>query len=126
MRKFVAPSLLAIALAGCTLGPEFVKPTPAAPEDWTSWHGGDESLKLAPGRGESLRADWWRSFGDPVLDGLEQRAFAASPDLLTAALRFAQARVQRNIVQAQQGPQLNASGAVTRQRQSENGAGSRV
>ena len=50
----------------------------------------------------------------------------ASPDLLTAALHFAQARVQRGVVQAQGSLHMDASGAVNRQRQSENSAGSRV
>ena len=126
MRRFLAPFLLAAALAGCTLGPNFVKPAPEAPDDWSAWHGGDASLKVSPGTAESLPADWWRSFNDPMLDRLEQRAVEASPDLRTAALHFAQARVQRSVVEAQRGVQLDATGAVTRQRQSENGAGSRV
>ena len=125
-RLALAPCLVAIVVAGCTVGPDFVKPTPAAPDDWTAWHSGDESLKMPPGAGESLRPDWWRTFGDPVLDRLEQRAFEASPDLQTATLHFAQARVQRNVVAGERAPQVDLNGAVIRQRQSENGAGSRV
>ena len=124
-RSALAPCVVTLALAGCTLGPDFVKPASPAPDDWTTWHAGDASLQVPVGA-EGLRPDWWRTFGDPVLDRLEQRAFEASPDLQTAALHFAQARVQRSIVAGQRGPDLNLNGAVTRQRQSENGAGSRV
>ena len=122
----LVPCMLAIALSACTVGPDFVRPTPEAPDDWTAWHGGDASLKIAVGTGESLSPEWWRSFGDPVFDRLLQSAFEANPDLLTAALHFSQARVQRRMVDAQREPQLDMAGAVSRQRLSENSAGSRV
>lgn len=125
-RLRLAPCLLALALSGCAVGPNFVKPTPEAPDDWTAWRSGDESLKAPATVSEVMRADWWRSFGDPVLDALEQRAFEASPDLRTAALHFAQARAQRNTAAAQRGPEIGLSGGVTRQRQSEYGASTRL
>jgi len=126
MRKILVPCLLTLALAGCTVGPNFVKPAPGAPDDWTAWHGGDASLKTTVGTAESPAPQWWRSFGDPVLDRLQQRAVEANPDLVTAALHFAQARVQRGVVDAQRGIRVDAAGGIIRQRQSENGAGSRV
>jgi NodT family efflux transporter outer membrane factor (OMF) lipoprotein len=115
-----------IALAACAAGPDFVKPTPASPEDWTSWRSGDESLRTRVDTGETLPARWWQAFGDSVLDRLLQRAFDASPDLQTAALRFAQARAQRAGVAAQRAPQIDLTGGATRQRQSEWGAATRV
>src|SRR5690606_21338820 len=54
------------------------------------------------------------------------RAREASPDLRTAALRFAQSRVQRQTAAAQRGPRVDASAGVSRQRQSEYGAGTRM
>ncbi|MCE7076461.1 TolC family protein, partial [Bordetella bronchiseptica] len=51
---------------------------------------------------------------------------AASPDLQSAALRYAQARTQRRTVAAQRGPQVDAAAAVTRQRQSEDAAANRI
>ena len=73
-----------------------------------------------------MPSQWWLAFGDPVLNQLQQRAVAASPDLRTAALRYAQARVQRGVVAAQRAPEIDASGGITRQRQSEYGAGTRM
>jgi NodT family efflux transporter outer membrane factor (OMF) lipoprotein len=121
------PLLLACCLlAACAQGPNFVAPQAAAPDDWSAWTSNDPSLRLAVSTADSLPADWWRLYGDPVLDDLEQRAFAASPDLLTAGLHLAEARVQRRVTDAQRGPTVDASAAATRQRQSENAAGSRV
>src|SRR3546814_763430 len=62
----------------------------------------------------------------PVLDELQARAVSGSPDLRTAALHVAQARIQRGATEAQGLPQVNAGATVTRQRQSENGASSRL
>jgi len=117
---------LVLVLAGCTAGPDFARPAPQAPDDWTSWRSADESLRTPVDTEGTLPAEWWRAFGDPVLDTLQERAFRAGPDLQTAALHFAQARVQRSTVAAQRGPDIGASGSVTRQRQSEYGAGVRM
>lgn len=114
-------------LSGCAaVGPNFVKPTPAAPNDWTSWRSGDASLRIPSEAALGLPAQWWQAFNDATLDALQRRAFDASPDLQTAALRFAQARAQRSTVAAQRGPEVNASGGATRQRQSESGASTRM
>ncbi|CCJ52123.1 efflux transporter outer membrane subunit [Bordetella bronchiseptica] len=117
---------LACALAACAVGPDYQAPTPAAPADWTSWHGGPPELAGHAGAAGAPAAQWWRSFGDPALDRLQARALAASPDLQSAALRYAQARTQRRTVAAQRGPQVDAAAAVTRQRQSEDAAANRI
>ena len=122
----LAASLMVLALAGCTLGPDFKAQTPEAPADWTQWHGGEDAPALPADVAADLRPDWWRNFGDPVLDELEARALAGSPDLETAALHFAEARVQRGAVAAQALPQVTASAGASRLRQSENGASTRL
>ncbi|HKT85500.1 MAG TPA: efflux transporter outer membrane subunit [Novosphingobium sp.] len=113
-------------LAGCVVGPDYVAPRPAAPDDWTSWRSADPSLVAAPAAGEGLSPDWWKTFKDPVLDSLIARALAASPDMQTAALHFAQARVQRMGAAAAGLPQISANVDVNRQRQSEYGASTRL
>lgn len=118
--------LITLAVSGCTVGPDFEKPKPVAPADWASWRGADAQLQATTAVGQTLPAQWWLALGDPVLDQLQRLAFDTSPDLQTAALHYAQARVQRSTVQAQLTPQLNASGGVTRQRQSETGASTRL
>ncbi len=122
-----AACALALALTGCAaVGPSFVKPTPTAPDNWTSWRSGDASLRIPTEAAQALPAQWWLAFNDATLDALQRRAFDASPDLQTATLRFAQARAQRSTVAAQRGPEVNASGSATRQRQSESGASTRM
>ncbi len=121
----LATGTMALAIGGCAVGPDFKQPKADAPADWSSWRSGDASL-AAPVSSGPLQADWWKALHDPVLDQLEARAFAASPDLQKAALHFAQARVQSNTVAAQRWPDVNASASENRQRISESSASVRI
>ncbi|WP_077000485.1 efflux transporter outer membrane subunit [Variovorax sp. KK3] len=118
--------LAALVLAGCAVGPDFKAPAPEAPADFSTWHGGSAELVDAQARSATGTLVGWSAFTDPVLDALLARALAANHDLQSAALRFAQSRVQRSVAEAQRGPQLNASAGVTRQRQSEVGSATRL
>jgi NodT family efflux transporter outer membrane factor (OMF) lipoprotein len=78
----------ALAVAGCAVGPDYKRPTPDLPVAWTleaPWRTGVPADAADKG-------DWWKAFGDPQLDALEQRAMADSPTLAIAAARLAQAR----------------------------------
>lgn len=126
MNYRLAPLVIALMLAGCAaVGPDHQPPQAAAPDDWTSWRSADASLRDVSAT-SGLFATWWQAFGDPVLDVLQQRAAASSPDLQTAALHFAQARAQRSTVAAQRGPNVSVGAGATRQAQSEHGASTRM
>jgi len=127
-RTLFSCSALAFLLAGCAVGPDHRPAEPQAPTDWSAWHGGSPALLGAERQAAPTAAASgdWKAFGDPLLDRLQARALAANHDLQTAALHFAQSRVQRTAAAAQQAPQLNASGSVNRQRQSESGAATRM
>ena len=126
-RRDVVACMIALALNGCASGaPQYVKPQPPAPADWTTWRSGDQTLRAPIENGDFLPENWWAPFSDPILDQLQAQAVTVSPDLATAALHFAQARVQRATVSAQRGPQVDLNGSATAQRQSEFGAGIRL
>ncbi|MFZ9991544.1 MAG: efflux transporter outer membrane subunit [Opitutales bacterium] len=76
------PLLLAAGLlAGCALGPDYQRPaTPSA-----------EAYPEAGKGGGAVRAEWWKSFGDPELDALVAKAFAANTDLRLAVARIEEA-----------------------------------
>ncbi|PIB53965.1 efflux transporter outer membrane subunit [Pseudomonas sp. 2822-17] len=62
------------------------------------------------------RADWWKSLGDPQLDGLIREALQNSPDMQVASARAHQAEAAAYAANAARMPTLDASAGVTRSR----------
>ena len=93
------------ALAGCAVGPDYVRPTfettPAYKEagDWKPSEPAD-ALNRGP---------WWRVFSDAELDGLETQINISNENVRAAAAAFDQARAL--VAQAQAGfwPTIAAS-----------------
>ena len=69
-------------IAGCIVGPDFVKPDPNLPE--VSFQG-DNGSDVADARHPApTDPTWWRVFRDPILTDLEQQVAAANLDVQTA------------------------------------------
>ncbi len=97
----VVIAALACGLAGCAVGPDYVRPevtTPAAYKEATSERtsgatvaAGATWLPAAPA--DTLpRGDWWRLFGDADLDALASRVAASNQNVAAAAASYTQAR----------------------------------
>jgi multidrug efflux system outer membrane protein len=107
----------ALVLAGCATAPPAVdtaalQPVPAAfkeaaPGRWT----------VAPPADALPRGPWWTVFGDPVLDGLLQRAAERNTSLQAAAARLAQARALQQQAQAERRPVIDVAAGAARQTQ---------
>jgi multidrug efflux system outer membrane protein len=113
----LAAPLMALGLAGCSLAPAYAPPAiPAAPVafmetgPWTPAAPAD----AAP------RGGWWTVYGDPVLDGLEARLGSANNSLASAVARYDQARALAAQARAGLFPELDGTGAVQTNRQSQN------
>ncbi|MCF5816835.1 efflux transporter outer membrane subunit, partial [Pseudomonas sp. PA-1-2A] len=61
-------------------------------------------------------ADWWKSLGDPQLDGLIQEALQNSPDMQVADARAHQAEAAAYAANAARMPTLDTSAGVSRSR----------
>ena len=102
---------LAVALAGCTVGPDYTRPDVDTPAAWrldpadAYWH------PAAPARAP-LDPAWWTAFGDPQLDALEADALRNNQTLKAVAARYDQAQASLASVASAQYPAvgLNASG----------------
>lgn len=97
-----------LALGGCTrLGPDFTGiKNPPLPKSWQQ-----NSGKNAP------IVRWWRTFHDPVLNELVQKAYAQNLDIKSAGLRIAQARAALGVAKGYTFPQsqkINAKSAYTK------------
>ena len=113
----------AFLLAGCTAGPDFVKPAKPTSTSYTP-----EPLALqtssatSPGGGaqtfvpeQDIPGDWWVLFQSPQLDALVRESLRANPDVDAAQAALRQAR---ELYFAQQGglfPTLSANGSGQQQ-----------
>ncbi|GAB1575697.1 efflux transporter outer membrane subunit [Bordetella petrii] len=109
---------LAALLGGCAVGPDFAPPPDALTHAVLA--------PRQPAAGAALHAgevpeQWWRLFGDPVLDQLQARVAAGNLDLQAAASRVAQSRARAGIAAAAAWPRLAIGGSVSREAVSEHG-----
>jgi len=111
-----AHSALAVALAGCTFGPDFVPPPPQLPEG--SYTGEPET---GPWLQQPPDPSWWAVFRDPILTDLERRVAAENLDVQTAAIRLAESRFQRGVAAAAAFPSVNGDAQYQRELYSING-----
>ncbi len=100
-----------LALAGCTVGPDFVKPTTELPKDFIQT-GSDTSGQLDTA--QDARDGWWQSFNDPELDALIVQAVGSNNDLETALARVNQARAARREAFLDLLPTVTSAGTYTR------------
>jgi NodT family efflux transporter outer membrane factor (OMF) lipoprotein len=119
----LAASAATLLLAGCTVGPDFEKPSSWSPGHWFDSTPDEKPVATdaaVPSRpvAEPIRADWWAVFADSELTTLEQRAAAANLDVRSATLNLAQSRAQRRITAADEFPQINGDASYQRQKPS--------
>jgi NodT family efflux transporter outer membrane factor (OMF) lipoprotein len=79
--------LLAVALAGCTVGPDYHRPPAPAPAAFKELDG----WKPANPRNAASGGAWWSIYDDPVLDGLEQQVEISNQTLKADEAAFRQA-----------------------------------
>ena len=120
LRKFsLMPLAAALVLAGCATPPaidasKFPAPPAAFKEADGHW------IAAAPADAQP-RGDWWKTFGDPVLDELMSHAMERNDRIQVAAARLAQAKALVRETDAQRSPQIGASAGAARGTQPQTG-----
>uniref|UniRef100_UPI0005BD7082 TolC family protein n=1 Tax=Chromobacterium haemolyticum TaxID=394935 RepID=UPI0005BD7082 len=104
-KRALIPSLVALALTACAVGPDYSRPKLELP---------DSAQVQSP----AIAMDWWKQFNDPVLDQLIAEALEHNQDLAAAAARVDEAAAQAGIARAQLLPALNANAGYQRGRTS--------
>ena len=123
MRKLrsLAFASLGCTLAGCAVGPNFVKPRPNVPAQWsaTAVHDGAEGAAHVTFSPVQTVA-WWSSFDDPTLTSLIEQSAAQNLDVKQAVLRIEEAQAQAAVVAGGLWPSLSANASWSRERISTN------
>ncbi|MCS3804069.1 multidrug efflux system outer membrane protein [Chromobacterium alkanivorans] len=105
LKRALIPSLTALALTACAVGPDYSRPKLELPAS-------------AQAQSPAIAMDWWKQFHDPVLDQLIAEALQHNQDLAVAAARVDEAAAQAGIARAQLLPALNANAGYQRGRTS--------
>ncbi len=119
-----ALSLLCIALAGCTVGPDFVPPDLAANAGYsrdklTTTARADIDAGGGPQRlidGMDIPGQWWTLFRSPALNALVEEALHANPDVSAAQAALRQANELVFADQASLFPSVNGNLSKTREK----------
>jgi multidrug efflux system outer membrane protein len=107
-----AAVLACVLLAGCMMGPDYQRPPVDSPN----------SFLYAPKEvADTADTEWWKAFGDPVLDRLIAEALANNKDVKIAAANVEQAAAVLTQTRSALFPQVNYSAAAGRYRFSEQG-----
>jgi multidrug efflux system outer membrane protein len=107
----------ALALAACSLAPDYQRPTIAVPPVYKEVPEGWAAAQPAAGMSPAI---WWQSFGDTTLDGLEARIEGANPSLAAAVARYDAALGQLGVSRADLFPEVDLGTDAQRARASVN------
>lgn len=117
----LAAAPLALLVAGCAVGPNFVKPKANVPAQWsaTAVRNGHQGRSRISVREPGTLA-WWSSFRDPMLTSLVRQSAEQNLDVRQAALRIEEAQAQAEVLAGGLWPSVSANTSWTRTRISTN------
>jgi NodT family efflux transporter outer membrane factor (OMF) lipoprotein len=109
-RSRLVATIVAAALAGCAVGPDYVRPAvdvPAAYKEGTGW-------KTAEPRPVDSRHPWWEWYGDETLNQLVAAADAANQNIRQAEAQYRQAKAALDAARAGFFPTIGAGASAGR------------
>jgi outer membrane protein, multidrug efflux system len=117
MRARTFAAIAALLCAGCVVGPDYKKPVVDTPQ----------AFQYEPkDAADTANTEWWKQFGDPVLDALIVEALANNKNVKVAAANVMQAAGVFTQTRSELFPQIGYSAGGERTRSSESGVPSEV
>ena len=127
MKTRLIPSLLSTAtilLAGCMVGPNYVKPStlmaPAFKEQAPAPPQANDGWKLAQPGNQTPRGNWWEIYADPQLNALEAQIDSANQNLKIAEANYREARAAVRFNRAAEAPTIGVAPSIATVRDSAN------
>ncbi len=84
----LSTAVAAFFLAGCTLGPKYVRPSADVPANYKE----SASFTAAQPGDAIAKGKWWEVYQDPQLNSLEEQIAVSNQTLKAAQAQFLQAR----------------------------------
>jgi outer membrane protein, multidrug efflux system len=113
-RFTLAALAVGCVLGGCTVGPNYKKPTAPVAANWQV----EAPFREAAPKDAVPKTAWWTVFHDEELNGLENELLASNQTLKVAVAHFQQARASAAVQNATQFPTFGVAPEVNRQRYS--------
>ena len=121
-RTLAASALASLALWGCAVGPDFLRPDPPTGDRYTADPLPVQTASAAVGGGAAqhfagdrdIQGDWWALFRSPALDALIKEALATNPDLTAAQAALRQAHELTKAGEGAYWPLVQAGFAASR------------
>jgi NodT family efflux transporter outer membrane factor (OMF) lipoprotein len=112
-RSLTVAACAAVLAAGCTVGPNYVKPKadvpPAFVETPANWKQAQPSDAIAKGK-------WWEIYQDAQLNDLEAQVDVSNQSLKAAQAQFAEARAALKVTRSQKYPTISVDPSAARDR----------
>ena len=99
-----------LLLAACAVGPDYQRPDVAVGQIYKEAQG----WKLAQPGDTELRGDWWKTYSDPVLDGLMDTLLRANLSITQAEAKYREAQALVGTARSAYFPVAGANGSATR------------
>jgi NodT family efflux transporter outer membrane factor (OMF) lipoprotein len=118
----IALAALLLLVAGCTVGPKYVRPSvpspPAYKETSPTAAKGSEIWRETQRKDSTNRGKWWKVYNDPQLVELEEKASSSSQEIAAAADNFLAARALVREARSQYFPTVTANPSILNSRPS--------
>lgn len=111
MKRTLLALTTALALSGCSMAPKYHVPQSAAP---AAAFKGDAGWAPAMPADDVAKGQWWKLFGDPVLDALEEKVEVTNQNVAYYRAAYAQAEAVVRANRAALFPTISASASDTR------------
>jgi len=113
--KSIALALTTTLLGACSVGPDYVRPNAATPVAYKEW-------KVAEPKDAVRRGEWWKVYGDPVLNDLMAQVNVSNQTLKQAEASYREAHALVAAARAEYFPTVALDPSVTRSRRGQNGS----
>jgi outer membrane protein, multidrug efflux system len=108
-KKILIAAAAMLFCAGCTVGPNYKRPTAPVPATWQV----SEPWRQAEPKDTVPKTEWWTLFHDDELNGLETQLLATNQTLQVAQAHFQQARASAQVQNATLFPTVSAGPSAT-------------
>lgn len=110
MKKIFLFTIIFALIAGCSVGPDYTRPTVTTPASFKEIKGWREALP----RDQEIKAKWWEAFNDPLLSSLIEQVNVENQNIALAESQYRQALALVKLARANYFPNVGAGASYIR------------